>query len=189
MNLVVEIGGRTRQVEVERVGQGWVATLDGRAVHVDVARVGDFRSLLIAALEGGPNNARRDGRAGATAGRPEASYDVVIDDRGRGELVVHVRGVAIPVVIRDPRGARHGRGSDAATAGAGHRDVRAPMPGRIVKVLVRPGETVSARQGLVVVEAMKMENELRAPKDGRITDVRVTEGMSVEANAILITIE
>jgi biotin carboxyl carrier protein len=63
------------------------------------------------------------------------------------------------------------------------------MPGRIVKVLVKPGDTVSARQGLVVVEAMKMENELRAPKDGRVVDVRIKEGMSVEANAVLVTLE
>jgi biotin carboxyl carrier protein len=62
------------------------------------------------------------------------------------------------------------------------------MPGRIVKVLVKPGEAVAARQGLVVVEAMKMENELRAPGPGTVTDVKVTEGASVEANAVLVVI-
>jgi biotin carboxyl carrier protein len=63
------------------------------------------------------------------------------------------------------------------------------MPGRIVKVLVKAGDVVTARQGLIVVEAMKMENELRAPKDGRVADIRVKEGMSVEAGTVLVTVE
>jgi biotin carboxyl carrier protein len=63
------------------------------------------------------------------------------------------------------------------------------MPGRVVKVLVKPGDTVRARQGLVIVEAMKMENELRAPADARVVDVRVTEGMSVDAKAVLVILE
>ena len=57
-----------------------------------------------------------------------------------------------------------------------------------MKVLVAPGEQVTARQGLVVVEAMKMENELRAPSAGTVTEVRVSEGASVEANAVLVVI-
>ena len=63
------------------------------------------------------------------------------------------------------------------------------MPGRIVKVLVKAGDAVAASQGLVVVEAMKMENELRSPRAGTVTEVRVTEGALVEANAVLIVIE
>jgi len=64
----------------------------------------------------------------------------------------------------------------------------APMPGRVVKVLVAPGDAVVARQGLVVVEAMKMENELRAPRAGTVADVRVREGAPVEANVVLVVI-
>jgi biotin carboxyl carrier protein len=63
------------------------------------------------------------------------------------------------------------------------------MPGKVVRVLVAPGDQVTARQGLVVVEAMKMENELRSPKDGRVTDVRVQQGMSVEAGRVLVVVE
>jgi len=63
------------------------------------------------------------------------------------------------------------------------------MPGRIVKVLVKPGDAVTARQGLVVVEAMKMENELRASRAGVVRDVRVAEGASVEANTLLMVVE
>ncbi len=63
------------------------------------------------------------------------------------------------------------------------------MPGRVVRVLVAAGDTVAARQGVVVVEAMKMENELRSPKAGRVKDVAVTPGTSVEAGRVLIVIE
>jgi biotin carboxyl carrier protein len=62
------------------------------------------------------------------------------------------------------------------------------MPGRIVRVLVKLNETVVARQPLVVVEAMKMENELRAPRGGTVTEVRVSEGSSVEANTVLVVL-
>ena len=71
---------------------------------------------------------------------------------------------------------RFGRGAAAAASAAGRAAVLAPMPGKVVKVLVTAGDEVKARQGLVVVEAMKMENELRSPKDGRVTEVLVAEG-------------
>jgi biotin carboxyl carrier protein len=63
------------------------------------------------------------------------------------------------------------------------------MPGRIVRVLVAPGDEVVARQGLIVIEAMKMENELASPKAGRVKEVSVTEGTSVEAGRLLVIVE
>jgi biotin carboxyl carrier protein len=63
------------------------------------------------------------------------------------------------------------------------------MPGRVVRVLVAPGDEIAARQGVVVVEAMKMENELRSPKAGRVKDVMVSAGTSVEAGRVLVIIE
>ena len=63
-----------------------------------------------------------------------------------------------------------------------HRSgVVAPMPGKVVKLLVKPGDQVTSRQGVIVVEAMKMENELRAGRDGVVREVLVTEGTSVDA--------
>jgi biotin carboxyl carrier protein len=101
---------------------------------------------------------------------------------------VHVNGVAVPLIVIDRRHRRRGGGGPAGDE-ARPRAVVAPMPGRIVKVLVKPGEAVEARQGLVVIEAMKMENELRAPRAGTVADVRVTEGASVEANAVLVVLK
>ncbi|MBZ5555810.1 MAG: acetyl-CoA carboxylase biotin carboxyl carrier protein subunit [Acidobacteriia bacterium] len=63
------------------------------------------------------------------------------------------------------------------------------MPGKVVRVLVAPGETVKARQPLVVVEAMKMENELRAGRDGTVSEIHAREGVSVDAGALLIVIQ
>ncbi|MGH7905997.1 MAG: biotin/lipoyl-containing protein, partial [Candidatus Binataceae bacterium] len=68
-------------------------------------------------------------------------------------------------------------------------ELRAMMPGRVVSVLIEPGEVVEAGQGLVVVEAMKMENELRSPKPGKIAAVKVVAGQTVEKNDLLVIIE
>lgn len=71
----------------------------------------------------------------------------------------------------------------------GRQSIVAPIPGRVVRVLVMPGDRVSAGQGVVVVEAMKMENELRSPKDGVVREVKAREGTAVEAGAVLAVIE
>src|SRR6185312_12205975 len=80
-------------------------------------------------------------------------------------------------------------GADAGSGADGEQKVLAPMPGRVVRVLVAEGDAVDLRQPLVVVEAMKMENELRSPKAGRVKHVSATAGLSVEAGAVLIVIE
>ena len=100
---------------------------------------------------------------------------------------MHVNGRLVPVTVLAP--GKGGSGSGAATPkAAGPIQIVSPMPGRIVKVLVKAGDVVAARQGLLVVEAMKMENELRAPRAGTVADVRVSEGAPVEANVVLVVI-
>src|SRR5208282_2988183 len=85
--------------------------------------------------------------------------------------------------IRDPRRWRRKRG--AAAEAEGRQQVVAPMPGKIVRVLVKAGEAVDVKQGLLVVEAMKMQNEIRSPKSGTIERLLVTEGQTVNAGEIL----
>ena len=80
-------------------------------------------------------------------------------------------------------------GAAGAAGGTGTQRLLAPMPGRIVRVLVKPGDQVAARQGIVVIEAMKMENELTAARAGTVTDIAVAEGASVEAGRLLVIIE
>ena len=110
----------------------------------------------------------------------------MIGDQSGGELAVYVNRRAVPVSIhgctgpRAPRRAMRGLTARARRE-ADRSNVAAPMPGRIVKVLVNEGDAVAARQGVVVVEAMKMENEVRAPRTGTVKEVRVTQGALVEA--------
>src|SRR5262245_13273881 len=108
----------------------------------------------------------------------------MLEPRHRSRQLIHVDGRVGTVRFLD-----EARGSHGTAATEGVREIVAPMPGRIVKVLVKPGDSVAAHQGLVVVEAMKMENELRAPRSGTVASVRVTEGMSVEANAVLVVVD
>jgi biotin carboxyl carrier protein len=111
---------------------------------------------------------------------------VTFSDAG-GQLTVHVNGTPVPVETRSRR--RATAGGAAADTTNGPVSIAAPMPGRIVKVLVSPGDSVAARQGLIVIEAMKMENELRAPRAGTVTAVKVAPGAPVEAGIVVVVIE
>jgi biotin carboxyl carrier protein len=180
VTFLVDVGGRRVRVELAREEQGWRATVDGRAMHVDATQTGAWMSLLA-----GP----ADVASGFSRTWLASSHEIAIADRGRGAMVVHVDGTAIPLTIVDSRAIRLRRGHSETATAAGPQAIAAPMPGRVVKVLVKPGEAVTAGQGLVVVEAMKMENELRSPKDGTVADVRASEGMLVEAGAVLAIVE
>jgi biotin carboxyl carrier protein len=173
----LELGGRSHALDVRREGERWLVTLDGRQLSATVESVGGRWSLLIAAADGEPGDGAR-------------SFEVAIEARSGSELLVHVDGHTAAVASAGARGRRRPspRGGGGAAGSAGPDAIVSPMPGRIVKVLVKPGDLVEPRQGLVVVEAMKMENEVRAAGPGTVTDVRVTEGMSVEAGAVLVVV-
>jgi len=167
----IEAAGAAHALDVTQEGGFWRVLVDGRAWRTSMVRAGDRWSLLVHEPGQAPSVAR--------------SYDVAFEPGAGGAWRVHVNGDAVPAGLRTSaqRLKRH------AGADAGDGRVVAPMPGRVVKVLVAPGARVEARQGLVVVEAMKMENELRAPKAGVVREVRVVEGASVEAQAVLVVIE
>jgi biotin carboxyl carrier protein len=173
MTCDLETPGGRRAIEFRRRGSVWEMTLDGRILSVDVTAIAGRWSLLIGS---------------ELAGRPARSYEVAVERRSNGERIVYVNGQAVPLSIMDPR-ERLVRRRGTVSTETGPRSIVSPMPGRIVKVLVREGEVVAAQQGLVVVEAMKMENELRAPRAGQVSAVKVVEGMSVEGGAVLIVME
>jgi biotin carboxyl carrier protein len=166
-------GGRTRAVTVNRKGDAFLVSIDGRACEVDVKVINGVWSMLIGPAKAGPYGSR--------------SYEVGFSTLAGGAMTVHVDGIPVEVSINQMR--RFGGGASSHPAGEGPQTVTAPMPGKIVKLLVRPGDRVQPRQGVVVVEAMKMENELRARAAGTVSEVRVTEGSSVEAGAILVILE
>ena len=179
MTCEVEINGRVRRVEVDRAGDRLLVSVDGRRSQADVTVINGVWSLIL--WSDSPDGGTRRSHEVALVEHPP----------GSGRLTVHVDGRTVPAAIAT-RTPRTRGGSDTAPAASGStapQPVTAPMPGKVIKLLVRPGEAVAARQGVVVVEAMKMENELRAPKAGTVAEIKVAEGASVEAGAVLAIIE
>jgi biotin carboxyl carrier protein len=99
---------------------------------------------------------------------------------------VTVNGFPLEVEIADPR---QWKRSGAAAGSQGRASINSPMPGKVVRILVQVGDEVEAGQGIVVVEAMKMQNELKSPQAGRVAEIRVAENDSVAAGAVLALIE
>lgn len=171
MTFEIDVNGRMRTVAIERTTEGhYRVLLDGKTRLVNAVRVGVHGlSLLL------------DGEHGV-------SREVqVTPGHTTGQLLVTLGGRTVDVTVN---GRRTGRaGADSGAGAHGEQAVVAPMPGRVVRVLVAPGDEVAVRQSVVVVEAMKMENELRSPKAGRVKEVTATPGMSVQAGRVLLVIE
>jgi biotin carboxyl carrier protein len=167
----VEINGRLRQVAVQRAGGRFVASVDGRVRPVDIARI-DAQTLSLIVDDGA------------------ATYEIgVANDAATGLLQVRVGTTVVDVAVNSVNRGRRRRRDRSADRGSGPQRIVAPMPGKIVRVGVKTGDAVRARQTVVVVEAMKMENELKADRDGVAADVRAVEGASVEAGALLVVIQ
>jgi biotin carboxyl carrier protein len=113
------------------------------------------------------------------------SYDARVEEHADC-LVVVIDGYRFEIEVRDPR--RWSRRSSGRGSG-GVQTITAPMPGKVVRVLVAPGEAVEAGQGMVVVEAMKMQNEMKAPRAAKVLSVPVKPGATVAAGEVLVTIE
>ena len=184
MQYEVELGGRRRRVVVIRAGDGFAVTVDGRTRRVDAARIDAHTlSLLLDNVSPADNTA-----APADLNGHRRGYEVsVVPDPAGGQLAVHVGSAPILVRLNGLR--RSGRRDAGGVAGSGPQRLVAPMPGKVVRVLVKPGDLVSPRQAVVVVEAMKMENELRASREGTVTEVHAHEGISVDAGTLLIVIQ
>jgi biotin carboxyl carrier protein len=185
----VEVDGRIFPVSIERLDspRRFRVTVGGAAQVVEVARPNDFTlSLLAGKAPGGAASGDDTGREKGTVPIVRTSTDFQLaPGLAHGELLVGLEGRTISVTVNGRRSAH----AEAGAHGQGLVTIAAPMPGRVVRVLVAAGDEVAARQGVVVVEAMKMENELRAPRAGRVKEVSVAAGTSVEAGRILAVIE
>ena len=148
-------------------------------------------------LRAGPDSCEFEGRTAAVdvAGLGRNAHSVIVDgiqhtvhvmSRGPGLYQVAVNGSVLSIEVRDPRRLSS---RSAGSAGSARQEVRAPMPGRVLAVSVAAGDQVVSGQGLVIVEAMKMQNELRSPRDGRVAEVCVKMGDSVASGEALIVVE
>jgi biotin carboxyl carrier protein len=163
---VAEKGGRSVLISLREVGEGiYEIAMDGRTVHVDAVRSGP---TIYSVIEDGQQ------------------FEAMVDEKGAHGFDVLVAGRVFHLEAIDERTKLLAQG--AAPVATGPQSVAAEMPGKVVKISVSVGEPVREGQGVVVLEAMKMENEIRAPRDGVIAAVRVPEGTAVEAGQELVSL-
>lgn len=161
----VKVADRVHRVELEKIESGWRCKVDGQETPLDAVSTQDgVLSLLL------------DGK----------SYEIKQENTGTDFNII-VDGLRFPTQIRDPRSLRSRRGADSGPEGV--KKIVAPMPGKVVRILAQPGTAVEHGQGVIVIEAMKMQNELKSPKEGRVSDLRVEPGDTVAAGEVLAVIE
>ena len=166
MKFEVLISGKTRSVELQRESGAWRITLDGQPVAADVAEIDPHTFSIL--LNGQSHEIRVTPAVGGTLKLQSGSHEFTAE-------------------VIDPRAWRAGRRAGAEAEG--RQQVVAPMPGKVIRVLVKPGDHVEAGQGLLVVEAMKMQNEIRSPKSGTVERVLAKEGQPVTAGEVLAWVE
>jgi biotin carboxyl carrier protein len=164
MKFTIELNGKTRTVELSDGEKGFACSIDGKVVEADIAEIGAGTCSI---LMGGE------------------SLEVRITPRADA-LAAFVGGNEYSLKVRDSREWQRKRGGTAASEG--RQQIVAPMPGKVIRILAKVGEKIEAGQGLVVVEAMKMQNEVRAPKSGVVEKIFAVEGQSVNAGDALATI-
>lgn len=165
MTYDVTIDGKNYRLELELTADGrWLCRLDGREVEVDaiLARP-DVLSLRIG-----------------------TQTHEIKSERFADELHLWVGSMRFAAEVRDPRSLR---GRTRAADHQGPKKITAPMPGKVVRILVREKSEVEAGAGVVVVEAMKMQNEIKSPKKGTIQKILVSEGAAVNAGDVLVIVE
>jgi len=167
MAFIAKLGERTHTVDIEEIGRSlYRVAVDGSEFLVDGKKTGRTNYSLIV-----------DNR----------SFEVEVDIT-EDEYRVLVDGRSYHVHLVDERRMRLG-GLQSGIQLQGRQKVSVPMPGKVIAVLVSEGDKVERGQGLVIVEAMKMENEVRCPINGEVKEVRVKAGDSLEAGATLMVVE
>lgn len=155
------------RVSLRETGEGlYEVALDGKTVHVDAVRSGPTIYSIV-----------EEGR----------QFEAMVDEKGAHGFDVLVAGRIFHLEVFDER-AKLLAGSVVAAV-SGPQTVTAEMPGKVVRVNVVAGAVVQAMQGLMIIEAMKMENEIPSPIDGIVKEIAVSEGQTVEAGATLFVVE
>jgi biotin carboxyl carrier protein len=171
MKLKAQLSGKEHEVSLSLTDRAVDVAVDERHYDLQVRELASGEYLLI----NGSNiyKCRVSGRSGSFAAGQ--SFAVVL------------RGRNYEVAVVDPKRLRSGQSAGAHHAGAA--EIVSPMPGKIVRVLVQPGDNVEAGAGIIVVEAMKMQNEMKAPKAGTVVSINADEGATVNAGDVLAVIE
>ena len=161
----VTIDGKNYRVELDRIDSHWQCRLDGREVQIDA--ILSRRNVLSVIIDG-------------------KSYEVK-RERTSTDLHLWLGPVRYAAELRDPRSLRSRKGTGADEKGP--RKLIAPMPGKVVRLLVAEKARVEAGQGILVVEAMKMQNEIKSPRAGIVQKLVAAEGGAVNAGDVLAIVE
>jgi biotin carboxyl carrier protein len=148
----------------------WQVVLNGRSMEIDSEQLG-----TVTQVEPGVYSVLVDG----------ASYEIRVSGTAE-KLSANVRGLEFDVAVQDPRDTSR---ASRASIGSGRQEITAPMPGKVIRLLVNSGDSVDVGQGLIVVEAMKMQNEMKATRPGRVVETRARAGETVSAGDTLLVIE
>ena len=161
----VKLGEREIRLEIRREQENWICRLEGREVRADYKQIDEGAISLL--IDGASFEARR-----------------VHSEDG---MQIFLNGRPYEISVYDPRSLYANRRSRAGEAGS--QALTASMPGKIVRLLAKEAEEIQAGQGIVIIEAMKMQNEIRAPKPGRVQKILAREGANVKAGEVLAIIE
>jgi biotin carboxyl carrier protein len=162
MKFEVRLGKETRVVELEREDDRWRITLDGQHLDADAVEIAPNTFSIL--LRG-------------------QSHEIRVTPSPSGTLTLQIGVEEFTAEVIDPRawgGRRH-----SAVEAEGRQQIVAPMPGKVIRLLVKAGDAVEAGQGLLVIEAMKMQNEIRSPKSGVVERLLAEEGQAVNAGEVL----
>lgn len=168
MKFQAEIGDEFRTVEIIREGEKVLADIDGRKYELEVSE--PEPNVLLMKLDGKVVEAFIE--PGARLGETQT---------------VTIRGQNIELRLVDPKRLRGSIRGDSRHRGAA--EIRTAMPGKVVRILLEPGAEVRKGDGVIVVEAMKMQNELKSPRDGKISSINTSNGATVGAGEVLATID
>jgi biotin carboxyl carrier protein len=166
MKFEIHIAGKNCTVELTRAADRWQISLDGQLTNADAVEISpNIFSILL------------NGQ----------SHEIRITPQPDGTLTLQSADHEFAAEVVDPRawsGRRHGH-----VEAQGRQQIIAPMPGKVVRLLVKTGDKVEAGQGILVVEAMKMQNEVRSPKTGTVERLQAQEGQPVNAGQVLAWID
>ena len=166
MTYDVVVDGKTHRLELIKGESSWHCKVDGHLLEVDAALTArDVLSVLI----GGD------------------AFEIKRERSLSGDLHLVIGSARYAIDVQDPRSLRSRRA--AAGGEAGPQKITAPMPGKIVRIMVADKDDVKAGQGVMVMEAMKMQNEMKSPKDGKVQKILTAEGATVNAGDTLAIIE
>ena len=166
MKVIVKVNGESHNVEISQDGSRVSAVIDDRVYELEASEPEPSVWLL-----------KHDSNV----------YETVVESKAASGYSINIHGHEIEATVIDPKRLR-GSGVGAPDE-SGRAEIKTAMPGKVVRILAAVGDAVQKGSGVIVVEAMKMQNEMRSPKDGEISEIRVSEGDTVSSGDVLVIID